>query len=110
MSSSRSDVVTQSVLPFFRSSVLPSLFFLLVFLKSFLALKSFNGVSRLFKGCLKFQGSFKEVLRVFTKVLRKFKWCFKEASRVFQESFREISRQFQESFKGISSKIEGPFK
>ena len=67
-----------------RPSVRVSLFFLLVSLKFSLALKSFNGVSRLFKGCLKFQGSFKEVLRVFTEsfkgVSRKFKGCFKEVS------------------------------
>ena len=61
MSSSRSDVVTQCVRPF----VLLSLFFLLVSLKFLLVLKSFNGGSRQFKECLKFNGSFKEVLRVF---------------------------------------------
>ena len=57
MSSSRSDMVTQSV----RPSVL------LVSLEFFLILKSSNGVSRKFKGCLKFQGCFKEVSRVFTE-------------------------------------------
>ena len=69
-----------------------------MFLKSFLALKSFNGVSRLFKGCLKFQGSFKEVLRVFTEsfkgVSRKFKGCFKEVSRVLKGSFGEMLKVF----------------
>ena len=60
MSSSRSDVVTQ----FVCSSVCP-LFFLLVSLKFLLVLKSFNGVSRLFKGCLKFKGSFKDVSKKF---------------------------------------------
>ena len=48
MSSSRSDVVTKFVCPCFGVSV-P--FFLLVSLKFLLVLKSFNGVSRQFKGC-----------------------------------------------------------
>ena len=61
MSSSRSDVVTQ----FVRVSVRPSPFFLLVSLKFLLVLKSFNGVSRQFKECLKFNGSFKAVSRKF---------------------------------------------
>ena len=51
-------------------------------LKFLLVLKSINGVSRLFKGCLKCKGCFKEVLRVFTEsfkgVSRKFKGCLKE--------------------------------
>ena len=55
MSSSRSEVVTQFVRSFVRSFVFPSLFFLLVSLKFLLVLKSFNGVSRLFKVCLKFK-------------------------------------------------------
>ena len=58
------------------------LFFLLVSMKFLLVLKSFNGVSRQFKECLKFNGSFKEVLRVFQGVLkgvlRKFQECFKD--------------------------------
>ena len=60
MSSSRSDVVTQFVFPCFCVFVRP-LFFLLVSLKFLLVLKSFNGVSRQFKGCLKFIGGFKDV-------------------------------------------------
>ena len=48
-----------------RVSVFLSLFFLLVSLKFLLVLKSFNGVSRLFKVCLKFKGSFKDVSRKF---------------------------------------------
>ena len=52
MSSSRSDVVTQSdcsfLFPFVRT-----LFFLLVSLKFLLVLKSFNGVSRKIEGCLR---------------------------------------------------------
>ena len=72
-------------------------------LKFLLVLKSFNGVSRLFKWCLKFKGSFKDVSR-------KFKVCFKEVSRLFQGSFSEISSVFQESFMGVSTKISGHFK
>ena len=64
MSSSRSDVVTQSVRLCFRSFVRP-LFFLLVSLKFLLVLKCFNGVSRQFKEYLKFDGSFKAVSRKF---------------------------------------------
>ena len=60
MSSSRSDVVTQCVLPCVR----PFSFFL-GSLKFLLVLKSFNGVLRLFKGYLKFEGSFKDVSRKF---------------------------------------------
>ena len=56
----------------------------------FSSLKSFNGVSRKSKGCLKFEGCFKEGLRVFIKnfkgLSKKFKGCFKEVSRVFQRS------------------------
>ena len=64
MSSSRSDVVTQFVCVCFRVFVRP-LFFLLVSLKFLLVLKSFNGVSKQFKQCLKFNGSFKAVSRKF---------------------------------------------
>ena len=111
-----------SVCSSFRSSFCPSLFFLLVSLEFLLVLNGFNGASRLFKGYLKFKGSFKdvsrkfqgcvkEVLRVFTENVkdasRKFKGCFKEVSRVVQGIFREISRVFQWSFKGVSTKTEG---
>ena len=48
-----------------RSCFRPSPFFLLVSLKFLLVLKSFNGVSRQFKECLKFNGSFKAVSRKF---------------------------------------------
>ena len=61
--------------------------------------KRFNGVSRKFKGCLKFQGCFKEVSRVFQRsfkgVCRKFQGCFKEVSRVFQLRFQGISSSFK---------------
>ena len=53
MSSSRSDVVTQCVLPFVP--------FFSVSLKFSLVIQSFDGVSRLFKGYLKFKESFKDV-------------------------------------------------
>ena len=62
--SSRSDVVTQSVRLFVRSSV-RTLFFLLLSLKFPLVLKSFYGVSGLLKRCLKFKGSFKDISRKF---------------------------------------------
>ena len=52
MSSSRSDVVTHSVRSFVTKEF-------------FLSLKSFNCVSRVFKGCLMFKGSFKDVWRKF---------------------------------------------
>ena len=82
-------------------------------LKFFVVLKSFNGVSREFKGCLKFKGDFKEVLRVFTEsfmgVSRKFQGLFKESSRVIQGSLMEISRVFQESLKVFSSSIDWCF-
>ena len=101
MSSSRSDVVTKCV----RSS----LFFLLVSFKFSLVLKSFNGVSRMFKGCLKFkvsrifQGSFKGDDR-------KFWGCFTDVQRVFQWSFKRVWKKFQwRKFQGCSSKIEEHF-
>ena len=68
-------------------------------LKFLLVLKSFNGVSRLFKECLKFKGSFKDVLRKFQVVLRRFQKSFKEVSKVFQGSFKGILRKFQGYFK-----------
>ena len=44
----------------------------------------------------KFQGCFKEVLRVFTEsfkgVSRKFQGCYSEVSRVFRESLKDVSR------------------
>ena len=107
--------MTLSLNPCFRVFVFPSPFFLLFSLESYLVLKSFNGVSRKFQGCLKFQGCFEEVLRVFTGnfrgVSRKFQKCLKEVSRVFQGSFKSVSRKFQGCFKNVSRvfqvKIEG---
>ena len=59
-------------------------FSLLVSLEFLLILKCFNGVSRPFKGCLNFKGSFEEVLRVFTE-------SFKSFSRKFKGRFKEVS-------------------
>ena len=74
-------------------------FFLLVSLEFFLVPKSFNAVSRKFKRCLKFQGCFKVVLRVFTEsfnsVSSKFQECFKEVSEKFQGCLKNISRVFE---------------
>ena len=68
MSSSRSVVVTQFV-------------GLSVTNEFFLSPKRFNGVSRKFKGCLKFEGCFMEVLRMcqgsYECVYRKFQVKFK---------------------------------
>ena len=72
-----------SVRPFVRPSV-RTLFFLLMSLKFLLVLKSFNGVSRLFNGCLK------EVSRM-----------FQGSKRVFQESFKVVSRKFHRSYPNI---------
>ena len=52
--------MTLSLIPLVRTSVTKELF---------LSLKSFNGVSREFKGCLKFKESFKDVSK---DVSRKF--------------------------------------
>ena len=57
--------MTLSLSPSVRSCFRSSPFFLLVSLKFLLDLKSFNGVSRQFKECLKFNGSFKAVPRKF---------------------------------------------
>ena len=62
MSSSRSDVVTQFVCVFVHPSI-P--FFSFSVLEVSSGPKTFNGVSRLFKVCLKFKGSFKDVSRMF---------------------------------------------
>ena len=72
--------MTLSLIPFIRPSVTKEFF---------LCQKSFNCVSRVFK------------------VLRKFQGCFKEVLRVYTESFKEVS---QECFKKVLTKIEGGFK
>ena len=57
-----------------------------------------------------FQVSFKGVYK---KVLRKFKWCFKDrgcfkkVSGKFQGSFKKVSRVFQVRLKGLSSNLKG---
>ena len=72
MSSSRSDVVTQCVRPFVRSS----LFF------------SFS-VFEVLSSPKEFQWCFKKVLSVF-----EVSGCFKEASRMFQGSFKGVYKKF----------------
>ena len=62
---------------------------------------SLKGVSRKFKGC------FKDASRVF---LRKFKLCFKDVSVVLQGSLKGVSRMFQGCFKGVSRKSKACFK
>ena len=92
----------------FRVSV-RTLFFLLVSLKFLLVLKSVNGVSRQFKECLKFNGSFKAVSR-------KFKGCFTGVSMKFQEcltkfiEYFQVSRVLQGSLKSVSRKFKGNYK
>ena len=96
--------MTLSLSSCFRVSVRP-LFFLFVSLKFLLVLKSFNGVSRQFKECLKFngvsrlfQGSFMGVTRVFKGCLNR---CFKDVSRVFQGSFKSVSWKFKGNSMGV---------
>ena len=77
--------MTLSLSPFVRSCFRVSLrllFFLSVSLKFPLVLKRFNGVSRQFKECLNFNGSFKEV----------FLGSFKDVSRMFK--VKSVSRKF----------------
>ena len=98
--------MTLSLSSCFRVFVFPfvrPLFFLLVSLRFPLVLKSFNGVSRQFKGCLRFSGSFKDISR-------KFQGCFKEVSRVFEGSLKGVSRKFHECFKEVSRLFQGSFK
>ena len=104
--------MTLSLSPFvcsFVHSSVRTLFFLLVSLKFFLVLKSFNCVSRKFQGCLKleggsskFQGCFKEMLRVFQGsfkgVSSKIEWC--------SSSFKGVSRVFESSLKGVLGKFQ----
>ena len=75
--------MTLSLSPRFRSCFRSSLFFLLLSLKFLLVLKSVNGFSMQFKECLKFDGSFKEVLRVL-------QGCLKEVSWMFKGSFKDV--------------------
>ena len=63
-------------------------------MKFLLVLKSFNGVSSQFKGCLRCNGSFKDISRVFQGSLKgvsgKFEGCFnKSVSRKFQGNFKD---------------------
>ena len=63
--------VTLSLSPFIRVY-----FFLLMSFKFLLVLKSFNGVSRQFKECFNFKGSFKSVSRLFQGSVREISWVF----------------------------------
>ena len=87
-SSSRSDVVTQSVHLFVRLSV-P--FFSLVSLKSVAHLK-----------CYKALKSVKGIHWESICVSRVFQKCFKSVSRVYQDCFKSVSSIFQGCFKGVS--------
>ena len=68
----------------------------------YLVLKSFNDVSRKFHGCLKFQGSFKDVSwklqECFKEVLWKFQGCF-------QGSFKGVFKTFLGCLKDVSRKF-----
>ena len=103
------------VCPFFSFSVLG------VCSAFFLVLKCFNRVSRKFKGCLNFLGSFKEVSRMFQEILkgvyrkfqgsskdnsRKFKRCFKDILGKFHGCFNNLWREFQRCFKGFWRKCQ----
>ena len=65
----------------------------------------------MFEVSKKFQGCFKQVLRVFTKSLEsvsmKLQECFKEVSRKFQGCFKRVSRVFQVRSKGIFGNSKG---
>ena len=89
MSSSRSDVVTQSV----RLSVCPFVRSFVTFFLSLVSLKSVasNSVKGIYfeSRCVSrvFQGSFKGVTR-------KFQGCFKEVPRIFRGSSKEVLMVF----------------
>ena len=63
-----------------------------------LVLKNFNGISKKFLRCWKFQGCFKKVLRMFQGnskgVYRMSQGVFNKVSRVFQGSFKGVRREF----------------
>ena len=60
---------------------------------------------------MKFKGSFREVLRVFTKsrkcVSRKLYGCFKKVSRKFQGKY--VSRKFHKKFQACSTNLSMKF-
>ena len=80
---------------------------------------SSNGVSRKFQGCLKFQGCFKEILRMIKDSLkvisRKFEGFFMGVLSVFQGSFNGVLRKFHGRFKEltcfmkVTRKVEGSY-
>ena len=84
----------RSSVPFFSFSVLG------VCRAFLLVLKSFNDVSRKFKGCLKFKWCFKDVSK-------KFFVCLQKVPRVFLTSLKGVSKKFQECFKEVSGKLQG---
>ena len=68
----------------------------------------------MFKGRLKFKGSFKDVSRKFKGIYRKFQGCIKEVSRAFKGSlwkyqgcFKKVSWMFQLRLKVVSSSFRG---
>ena len=89
MSSSRSDVVTQSVRPFARPFVMKEFFF---------SLRSYTKV---------FQGSLMGVLMKYQECFMQVSWIgsFKGVSRKFYESFKGVLRELRGSFKGVSKKF-----
>ena len=98
MSSSRSDVVTQCVLPCFRVSVFP-----------FVPFFSFSVLDVLSCSPKEFQWCFKKVLRVF-EVSRMFPVGFKGVYKKIQGSLKGVSRKLQECFKEVSRKFQGHLK
>ena len=104
-SSSKSDVVTNSIRPSVRLCVCVlgrPFFFLLVSLKSVEHLEC-NEASKSFKGI-------QWKLMCVSRVLRVFQGCIKGVSRTFQENFKGVSGVFQGCFKEVSRKFQGSFK
>ena len=68
----------------------------------------------MFEVSMKFQGCFKQVLRVFTisfkSVSRKLQVCFKEVSGKFKGCFKKVSRGLPERLKGIPIELFVGFK
>ena len=52
-----------------------------------------------------YEAYFKEFLKLFMDVLRKFKGCLKSFSRVVQGNFKGVSRKVQGGFKEVSSVV-----
>ena len=58
----------------------------------------------------KFQGCFKEDLRVFTENFKGFQGSLKGVSRKLQECFKKVSMVFKRSATGVSGKFQRCFK